>query len=123
MAIKLYESELKVLELLWQKGEATAKELADALNRQTGWSKTTSYTVIKKCVDRGAVERREPGFVCRPLVTRAQVQAAETDELINRMYGGSADLLVASLLGRKRLSPQEIARLHDVIDRMEDEAP
>ncbi len=121
MAIKLYESELKVMELLWQRGEAAAKEIADALSRQIGWSKTTTYTVIKKCIGRGAVQRYEPGFICRPLVTRQQVQAAETDELIDRMYGGSADLLVASLLGRKRLSPQEIAGLRALIDRMEGE--
>lgn len=122
MAMKLFESELKVMELLWQRGEATARDIAEALGKQTGWSKTTSYTVLKKCVDRGAVERRDPGFVCRPLVTREQVQAYETDELIDRMYGGSADLLVASLLGRRRLSPQEIARLRELIDRMECEA-
>lgn len=118
MAMKLFESELKVMELLWTEGEATAKSIAEALGRQVGWSKTTTYTVLKKCVERGAVERTEPGFVCRPLITREQVQAYETDELIERMYGGSADRLVASLLGRRRLSPQELERLRELLDRM-----
>ena len=119
MAIKLFESELKVMELLWEEGEASAKQIAEALGRRIGWSKTTTYTVLKKCVDRGAVQRTDPGFVCRPLVTREQVQAYETDELIDRMYGGSADRLVASLLGRRRLSPQELQRLRSLIDSMQ----
>ncbi len=118
MAMKLFESELKVMDLLWKEGEATAKSIAEVLGRQVGWSKTTTYTVLKKCVERGAVERTEPGFVCRPLVTHEQVQAYETDELIDRMYGGSADRLVASLLGRQRLSPQELERLRELLDRL-----
>ena len=46
--MKLFDSELRVMELLWKKGELSAKELAEILAQQTGWSKTTTYTVIKK---------------------------------------------------------------------------
>ena len=78
--------------------------------KRQGWSKTTTYTVIKKCIDKKAVSRSEPGFVCHPLVSREEVREQETDALIDRMYGGSADLLVANLLGSRRLSPEELAR-------------
>lgn len=54
MALKLFDSERKVMEQLWEKGDRTAKELAEDLAAQVGWSKTTTYTVIKKCVDKGA---------------------------------------------------------------------
>lgn len=116
--IKLYDSELNVMEYLWQKGEASAKEIAAEMAKTVGWSKTTTYTVIKKCVDKGAVERHEPGFRCAPLISRQEAQAYETRELINRMYDGSADLLVASLVGQQMLSEQEIDRLKLLIQKL-----
>ena len=116
--IKLYDSELNVMEYLWQKGEASAKEIAAEMAKTVGWSKTTTYTVIKKCVDKGAVERYEPGFHCVPLISRQEAQAYETRELINRMYDGSADLLVASLVGQQMLSEQEIDRLKLLIQKL-----
>ena len=70
--IKLFDSELKVMEVLWDRGEASAKTIAQVLHEQVGWSKTTTYTVIKKCLDKGAIERSEPGFMCRALVSREQ---------------------------------------------------
>ena len=112
MELKLFDSERKVMEVLWDHGDLSAKELV-------GWSKTTTYTVIKKCIDKKAVSRSEPGFVCHPLVSREEVREQETDALIDRMYGGSADLLVANLLGSRRLSPEELARLKRRIEELE----
>ena len=74
MEIKLFDSELKIMEILWKGGETTARSIAETLKEQIGWSKTTTYTVIKKCIDKGVVNRKEPGFVCRPLITKEQVQ-------------------------------------------------
>ena len=99
------------------KKQVTAQ--ADRLKELVGWSKTTTYTVIKKCIDKKAVSRSEPGFVCHPLVSREEVREQETDALIDRMYGGSADLLVANLLGSRRLSPEELARLKRRIEELE----
>lgn len=116
--VKLFASELHVMNLLWQHGERTAQQLAMLLADQVGWSKTTTYTVIKKCIDKGIVERIEPGFVCRALVSREQVQEAETNELIDKLFGGSPDLLVSSLLNRRKLSAGEIERLRKLIDSL-----
>jgi predicted transcriptional regulator len=115
MEIKLFDSELKVMDILWKEGDTTAKRIAEILKEQVGWSKTTTYTVIKKCIDKGAIGRVDPDFVCHPLVTRAQARELETTELINKMYDGAADQLVASILGRKNLSPEEIKRLKDLV--------
>lgn len=119
MEQKLFDSELKLLELLWAEGELSAKRLAELCHEKTGWSKTTTYTVIKKCIDKGVIARREPGFFCRPLVTREEAQQFETAELIDRLFDGSADRLVASLLGGRKLSAQEIRRLRELVDQLE----
>lgn len=118
--MKLFDSELKVMELLWQAGELSAKELARRAKDQVGWSKTTTYTAIKKCIDKGAVERREPGFLCRPLVSREEAQRYETRELIDRMYGGAADQLIASLLGSRPLSREQLDRVKRLVDELEE---
>ncbi len=116
MAIKLFESELKVMDLLWKEGDMPAKEIALQLKQQIGWSKTTTYTVLKKCVEKQAISRTEPGFVCKPLISRAEVQKAETKELIDRMYGGSEDLLIACLLGKQEMTSEDIARLRKIVE-------
>ena len=89
----------------------SAKEIAQRLKEQINWSKTTTYTVLKKCVEKQAILRKEPGFMCTPLISREEVQKAATDDLINRMYDGSKDLLIASLLGGQEITPDKIAKL------------
>ena len=116
MQNKLFDSELRVLELLWEHGDLTAKQLAARLQTQVGWSKTTTYTVIKKCINKGATGRSEPGFICRALISRKEVQEAETNELIDKMYDGSSDKLIASLLGSKRLTAEEIQSLKKLVE-------
>ena len=118
MEYKLYDSELKLLEILWDSGELPARDVAAQAADAVGWSKTTTYTVLKKCVEKGLVERTDPGFRCRALVSREEVRQRETRGLIDRMYGGSADRLVASLLDGKALSGEEIARLRRLVEEL-----
>lgn len=118
MGYRIFDSELKILELLWDGGEMTAKEIAALAAAQVGWSKTTTYTVLKKCVEKGLIARTEPDFRCTALVTRQQAQQQETRDLIDRMYGGAADRLVASLLEGKALSVEEIDRLRRLVEEL-----
>ena len=116
--MKLSDSDLKVLDILWQNGDTTAKILAELLKEQTGWSKTTTYTVIQKCIKKGAVSRLGFNFTCHALVTRVQIQDQHTTELINNLYGGMSSLLVASILGRKKHSPEEVQNLKNLIKNL-----
>ncbi len=121
MAVKLFDSELKVMDVLWREGDRTAKEISDILKADIGWNMNTTYTVIKKCIAKGAIERREPAFQCHALLPKEAVQEAETDELIGKLFGGSEEQLFASLLSRKRLTPEQIARLQQMIGDMNEE--
>lgn len=114
--VKLYDSELKVMNVLWQEGDTTAKHISDVLKDAVGWNINTTYTLIKRCIKKGAIERREPHFMCHALIPKEQVQAQETDELINKIFDGSADKLFASLLSRQKLTPEQIAKLHDLVN-------
>ena len=119
MEIKLQDSEIKVMNVLWREGEATAKHIAEVLKEETGWNVNTTYTLLKRCIEKGAAERSEPGFLCRPLIPKEEVQRAETDRLIDKVFDGSADKLFAALLGRKKLPPEEIEKLKAIIGELE----
>lgn len=113
---KLFDSELKVMNVLWRDGDVPAKHIADILNRELGWNKNTTYTLIKRCMKKGAIERTEPNFMCHALIPKEKVQEAETDELIDKVYDGSADKLFAALLGRKKLSAEQIESLKRIVE-------
>ena len=119
MDTKLFDSELKVMGVLWREGDATAKHISDVLAAEVGWNMNTTYTLIKRCIKKGAIERQEPNFLCRALIDREAVQAAETDELVSKLFDGSSDQLFASLLGRKKLSAEQIARLREIVSEWE----
>ena len=118
--VKLYDSELKVMNVLWQEGDTTAKHISDVLKEAVGWNINTTYTLIKRCIKKGAIERREPHFMCHALIPKEQVQAQETDELINKIFDGSADKLFASLLSRQKLTSEQIAQLKALVDDYEE---
>lgn len=95
----IFESELKVLETLWDEGDLRAKDLATKLNASTSWCKTTTYTVIKTCIKKGLIERLGTNFTCRATITREEARKREAEILVDKMFDGSTDKLIASLLG------------------------
>jgi len=115
MRIKLFDSELQVMEVIWREGDLSAKQIADILGAQIGWNKNTSYTVIKKCVEKGAIERIEPHFICRARISKEEAQAFEVDELVNKLFDGSESLLFASLIDRKKIPDDVLARLKKLV--------
>ena len=119
METKLFDSELKIMDILWKEGDMTAKKISDLLKEQVGWNINTTYTLIKRCISKGAILRQEPNFLCHALISREEVQRQETDELLNKVFDGSVNRLFASLLGRKDLSAGEIARLKEMVSELE----
>lgn len=119
MDVKLFDSELKVMRVLWREGDTTAKHVAEVLKEETGWNVNTTYTLIKRCIKKGAIKRSEPNFMCHALISREEVQEAETNELIDKIYDGSADKLFAALLGRKKLSKEQIESLKQIVGDLE----
>ena len=117
--IKLFDSELKVMDILWKEGIVPAKYVADRLTQELGWNKNTTYTLIKRCMKKGAIERTEPNFMGHALIAKEDVQETETNELINKIYDGSVDKLFAALLGRKKLSTEQIEKLKQIVDSLE----
>ncbi len=119
MEQKLFDSERRVMETLWEHGDLPAKQIAALLAEKAGWNKNTTYTVIKKCVEKGMIDRQEPGFLCHALLSQAQARQREAGDLVDRVFSGSPSQLFASLLGGGKISKAEIDKLRHMIDEYE----
>jgi len=119
VTVKLFDSELKVMDVLWKEGDTPARQIAQALTDTLGWNVNTTYTLIKRCIKKGAIARSEPNFLCHALIPKEAVQEAETDELINKVYDGCADKLFSALLGRKKLTAAQIEQLKQIVGDLE----
>ena len=120
MQSKLFDSELKVMGVLWREGDCTAKHISDVLKQEVGWNMNTTYTLIKRCIGKGAIQRSAPNILCHALIQKEEVQQLQADELIDRIYDGSTDKLFAALLGRKKRSAQQIEQLRNIVGSFEE---
>jgi predicted transcriptional regulator len=116
MSIKIFDSELKVMEILWQYEEITAGKISKILKEQIGWNPNTTYTVIGKLLAKGAAARTEPNFTCRALVTKEEVQRFEARELVNKLFDGSAELFISAYVNGTNLTEEEAGRLRVLIN-------
>jgi predicted transcriptional regulator len=103
------------MDLLWSEGSLKATELVKLLNDSTGWNRNTTYTVIKKCIDKNLVKRTDPGYICSPLVSRKQIQCQDTEELLERSFDGSFLKMFATLIGIKPLSRFEVKEIKRLV--------
>ena len=116
MQEKLFESEAKVMEIIWTKSPISAKEISLIAAETIGWNKNTTYTVIKKLEAKGFIRREDPGFICTPLISQKQMQKVEAVSLVKKVFGGSRKALFSALLEDEPLSDEEIEELRKVID-------
>ncbi len=114
--IRLHEGELNVMELLWSNSVLQAKDIAKIIKEYIGWEKNTTYTVIKRLIDKGAVSREDPGFMCRATISKKEVQRIETECLFDKMFNGSLTIFIHDYLSQKKLSTEEIIELQRVIN-------
>lgn len=113
---KVTQAELRVMETLWQHGEQPAAEIAKTLQKETGWNNNTTYTLLKRCIEKGAIQRTDPGFRCKAMIKREDIQRMETHTLLDKLFGGSKELFFASMLGGQKLTTAEIERLQAMLD-------
>ncbi len=116
--MKLFDSERKVMEVLWEFGEMRASEIVKVLKDRIGWNRNTTYTVVKKCVEKGAIKRIEPHFVCQAMYSKEDIQEYETEELVNRMFDGSKEKFFAAFLDKEDFTDDEIQSLKDMVKNL-----
>ena len=116
MTEKLFDSEIKIMRIIWEKHPISAKEISLIATDTIGWNKNTTYTILKKLEAKGFIRRDDPGFYCTPLVSQNQMQKAEAASLMKKLFGGSRKALFSALLEDEPLSEEEIRDLRNLID-------
>ena len=115
--IRLHEGELNVMELLWSNKGLVAQEIFQKIKEYIGWEKNTTYTVIKRLIDKGAIEREDPGFICRAIISKSTIQEIETKALLDKIYNGSLSNFIATYLVNQEFSSSDIAELKKITNR------
>lgn len=114
---KLFDSEIKVMEIIWSNEPITAKEISLVAAETIGWNKNTTYTIIKKLEGKGFIKRENPGFICTSLISRDEIQKSETQSLVDKLFGGSKKALFSALLDDEKLSDKDIKELRELIEK------
>lgn len=111
---KIFESEYRFMQILWEHEPVNSTQLVQLCKEGLGWSKATTYTVIRRLAERGALVNENT--IVRSLVRKEEVQEAEIDELVERTFGGSLPQFIAAFTRKKKLGNEEIAMLQQMID-------
>ncbi len=114
--IKLFDSELKIMDIVWEKEPVSAKEISLIAADIVGWNKNTTYTIIKKLIEKNAIARTEPNFICTSIIKKEEVQKAETMNLIDKFYNGSKKAFFAAFI-EEDISEDELAELKKLIEK------
>ena len=111
---KIFESEYRFCEILWEHEPVTSSELVRLCNEALEWKKSTTYTVIRRLSERGVV--KSEGAVVTSLISREDVQSAESAEVVERTFSGSLPSFIAAFARKKNLSKQEVDEIQKIID-------
>lgn len=115
----MYASELKIMELIWASEGIPAKEISRKLKDSAGWSRSTTYTVISKCIEKGYMRREFPDFHCFSLISRKDVQKNKLQEMLSEVFDNSVNNFFAAFSEAHRLTSEEKEELKKFIDDLE----
>lgn len=115
---KIFDSELRFCEILWEHQPVRSSELAHLCAEKLGWKKSTTYTVIKRLTERGVVQTEDA--VVTALVSRDQVQRAESRAFVERNFSGSLPGFLNAFVGGRGLSVEEADELRRMIADLEE---
>ena len=111
---KVYDSEYRLCCIIWENEPVGSMEVVKLCRERLGWAKATTYTVIKRLCGRGILKNENA--VVTSCYTREEVQSAEVDDLIERTFAGSLPDFFAAFVKGRRLSGEEVEKLHRLIE-------
>ena len=113
-APKIFESEYRFCLILWDNEPVSSGKLVELCKENLGWSKATTYTVIRRLSERGVVKNENT--VVTALISKEEAQASRLDEMMEETFEGSMPAFIAAFSKSKKLSRQEVEQLQALID-------
>ena len=118
-SLNLTEAELRLMEVVWDKGSATVQEVADGLPGELGLAYNTVLTTLRILEDKGYLRHKNAktgrAFVYHPVVSREQASRSAVHSLLRRFFGNSAEALVLNLLDDEKLEAAEVKRIQGLL--------
>ena len=118
-APKIFESEYRFCLILWDNEPVSSGKLVELCKENLGWSKATTYTVIRRLSERGVVKNENT--VVTALISKEEAQASRLDEMMEETFEGSVPAFIAAFSKSKKLSRREVEQLQALIDSYEGE--
>ncbi|HET6382868.1 MAG TPA: BlaI/MecI/CopY family transcriptional regulator [Armatimonadota bacterium] len=120
---RLGKMQLRIMQILWREGQATARQITDELNRSEPVSHSTVQTLLRKMELKGALthEENDRVFLFRPLYLQEEVAQTAAHDLLTRVFDGSVYGVVSHFLKHETLSPEEKQRLRELIEQSNEE--
>ena len=112
---KIFESEYRFCLILWENEPIKSTELAKLCKERLGWSKTTTYTVIKRLSERGILKNENT--IVSALISKEEAQLSELDELMEKKFEGSLPAFIAAFARRQELSEADIQEIRRIIGK------
>lgn len=108
--------ELEIMHVLWESGPANVQTVQQNLKRELAY--TTVQTMLNILHRKGKVKRalKDRAYYYKPSVSRSHVATQHITDIVDRLFGGSAESLVMSLVETKHLTPQKLARLQKILE-------
>ena len=118
----LAPAEWNIMECLWERAPQTGRELTERLEKSVGWSRSTTLTLLRRMVAKGAVNCDTEGVknTYSPAVRREDAALAETETFLDRVYQGSLSMMVSTMTQKKAVSKEELDELYALLRQMEE---
>ncbi|MBQ8326388.1 MAG: BlaI/MecI/CopY family transcriptional regulator [Lachnospiraceae bacterium] len=111
---KIFESEYRFCEILWENEPISSTELVRLCAEQLEWKKSTTYTVIRRLSERGVIKSEDA--IVTSLVSREEAQSAESKEVVERTFNGSLPQFIAAFTRQQNLTESELDKIQKMID-------
>ena len=116
---KIFESEYRFCLILWDNEPINSTRLVELCKEQLGWSKATTYTVIRRLAERGVLKNENT--IVTTLVSKEEAQKARLEEMMEETFEGSMPAFIAAFSRSKKLTRKEVDQLQALIDSFEEE--
>ena len=111
---KIFESEYRFCLILWEHEPVPSGKLVELCKENLGWSKATTYTVIRRLSERGVLKNENA--IVSSLISKEEAQKSRLDEMVEETFEGSMPAFIAAFSKGKRLSKDEVEQLRQLID-------
>ena len=124
-SITLTEAELRLMKVLWARGEIAVSGLVEAISDETPLAYTSVLTTIRVLEKKGYVTHRQEAraFLYSPCIAEHEASRSEVRHVLQRFFGNSREQLLLSLLGDDEIGPDELRRLREAIAKAPDDEP